>query len=144
MKLKLLTSALCRSRAHCMTCRELSDRGKQFRASISDVYDVEGDDWLCPQGVDWIAAPDRPEPPKRQPPTAEQVAEAEALAAEQAQHRAIDICRACEHARSVKALGVTLTFCGSPLWPSSDHKTCGCLMDVKARIPGMSCPQGKW
>lgn len=144
MMLSLITSSICRGRSHCGLCRELSPDGEAFRESVAKVYNVEGRDFACPHGLEWIEAPKRPLLQPLPEPTAEQVAEVESLAQDQGQHRAIDICRACEQAQTVAVLGVSLTFCGSPLWPSSEHKTCGCFMDIKARIPGMHCPQGKW
>ena len=38
---------LCKSGAHCRTCRDAGERGRRWRAEFA------GMDWECPQGKPW-------------------------------------------------------------------------------------------
>ena len=44
---------LCRSRAHCETCRD-QDAGRAWRRQLAEVYETPlGDDFDCPHGLPW-------------------------------------------------------------------------------------------
>ncbi len=60
--MKILINKICRSQAHCSTCRNFED-GHTWRESLGKVFDLPGGvvDFECPEGFDWG---DEPEPKK--------------------------------------------------------------------------------
>ncbi len=146
-KLPFFETRLCTERLVCVICRDPGAGGNAFRKSLVSKGDAETVDFDCPIGKPWkrpgedsaapIISPDKPRDTQPQ--------QAASMAAEQAAHPKLAICRACEHHTDHRVFGVTLTVCGRLLVDAfTSRKQCGCIMDIKARLPGATCPLGKW
>lgn len=146
--LPFYSSRHCAERHVCVICRDPGAGGQAYRRSLVAGGQVDATDFACPIGRPWkrpgegdagiVSKPDTP----RQSNTDA----AKAIATEQAQHPKLAICRTCPEHTDQPMFGVTLTICGRLLVDAFDasKKTCGCVMDVKARLPGAVCPLGKW
>ncbi len=62
MRKKYPIEKLCRSGAHCSTCRDC-EGGRGWRASVMQYARVPGGevDWACPYGRDWATPPSAPD-----------------------------------------------------------------------------------
>lgn len=114
-------SAVCASRRACRDCRDRVG-GRGFRESISAGYELPsgGVDFDCPHGVPWNATPDP-------------------LPADFAARR-LERCDACDNVRKAGPIWS----CGLPVLGALSPGACGCVVTIKARLPGARCPSGKW
>ncbi len=60
------------------------------------------------------------------------------LAPKELVQQRLTICDACPAMKRLRGF----RFCGTPFVPGRD--TCGCCMDIKARLARTKCPRGKW
>lgn len=126
-------SVACSSRLNCETCRELSPRGEQFRDTMKKAFNLTDDSFPCVENKEFVTPEKGTEQEKVRLPS---------IVESQRNRKELDICRACEDSTKQKVFGFEIVFCGTPF--VSGNGTCGCVMNVKSRLPGTKCPKGKW
>jgi len=50
---KFITTNMCTARQYCLVCRQ-KDEGREWRTLIGRIYETEGIDFPCPNGMPWI------------------------------------------------------------------------------------------
>lgn len=51
--MKFITTKMCTGRQSCLVCRQ-HDEGREWRTLIGRIYETDGIDFACPNGLPWL------------------------------------------------------------------------------------------